>query len=96
MTGCTVLIQLRRQRKRTATTVVDAVEGDKSAEESSGIIDTLRGRTDPIAGDPAWAPINPKENQSIMQRQQVLCLILTILAACTMIQNRVALVTLLP
>ncbi|WP_375750978.1 flagellar basal body L-ring protein FlgH [Vibrio sp. HN007] len=42
-----------------ATTVVDAVEGDKSEEESSGIIDTLRSRTDPIAGDPAWAPIHP-------------------------------------
>ncbi|ROV62017.1 flagellar basal body L-ring protein FlgH [Vibrio ponticus] len=42
------------------TTTVDAVEGDKSADESSGIIDTLRGRTDPVAGDPAWAPIHPK------------------------------------
>ena len=39
------------------TTTVDAVEGDKSADESSGIIDTLRGRTDPVAGDPAWAQI---------------------------------------
>ncbi|WP_194437045.1 flagellar basal body L-ring protein FlgH [Vibrio fluminensis] len=42
------------------TTTVDAVEGDKSADDSSGIIDTLRGRTDPVAGDPAWAPIHPK------------------------------------
>ncbi|WP_260259078.1 flagellar basal body L-ring protein FlgH [Vibrio intestinalis] len=43
-----------------ATTTVDAVEGDKSGDDSSGIIDTLRGRTDPVAGDPAWAPIHPK------------------------------------
>ncbi|OIQ25528.1 flagellar basal body L-ring protein FlgH [uncultured Vibrio sp.] len=42
------------------TTTVDAVEGDKTADESSGIIDTLRGRNDPVAGDPAWAPIHPK------------------------------------
>lgn len=42
------------------TTTVDAVEGDKSQDESSGIVDTLRGRTDPVAGDPAWAPIHPK------------------------------------
>ncbi|MDN3609361.1 flagellar basal body L-ring protein FlgH [Vibrio ostreicida] len=42
------------------TTTVDAVEGDKSEDEGTGIIDTLRGRSDPIAGDPAWAPIHPK------------------------------------
>ncbi|WP_047049697.1 flagellar basal body L-ring protein FlgH [Vibrio mexicanus] len=42
------------------TTTVDAVEGDRAEEESSGLIDTLRGRNDPIAGDPAWAPIHPK------------------------------------
>ncbi|NOH64411.1 flagellar basal body L-ring protein FlgH [Vibrio sp. RE88] len=42
------------------TTTVDAVEGDKSQDESSGIVDTLRGRSDPVAGDPAWAPIHPK------------------------------------
>ncbi|GAB2655316.1 flagellar basal body L-ring protein FlgH [Vibrio panuliri] len=42
------------------TTTVDAVEGDKSSDTSSGIIDTLRGRNDPVAGDPAWAPIHPK------------------------------------
>ncbi|MGF1696974.1 flagellar basal body L-ring protein FlgH [Vibrio kyushuensis] len=42
------------------TTTVDAVEGDKSSEESSGLVDSLRGRNDPLAGDPAWAPIHPK------------------------------------
>ncbi len=41
-----------------STTTVDAVEGDKNS--SSGIVDTLRGRTDPVADDPAWAPIHPK------------------------------------
>lgn len=44
-----------------ATTLVDAVEGDKSEAEpeSTGMLDTLRGRADPVAGDPAWAPIHP-------------------------------------
>ncbi len=42
------------------TTTVDAVEGDKSSDDESGIVDTLRGRKDPVAGDPAWAPIHPK------------------------------------
>lgn len=42
------------------TTTVDAVEGDKSGDDESGIIDTLRGRNDPVSGDPAWAPIHPK------------------------------------
>ncbi|PAR40905.1 flagellar basal body L-ring protein [Vibrio metoecus] len=41
------------------TTTVDAVEGDKS-EGNSGLTDALRNRTDPVAGDPAWAPIHPK------------------------------------
>ncbi|MBF4256103.1 flagellar basal body L-ring protein FlgH [Vibrio anguillarum] len=43
------------------TTVVDAVEGDKSAEEGSGLLDSMRKRSDPVAGDPAWAPIHPKQ-----------------------------------
>ncbi len=46
MTGCTVLDPIETPAQENATTVVDAVEGDKSA-EGSGIIDTLRGRTDP-------------------------------------------------
>ncbi|MGV2990527.1 flagellar basal body L-ring protein FlgH [Vibrio sp. E150_011] len=41
-----------------STTAVDAVEGDRT--QSTGIVDTLRGRTDPVADDPAWAPIHPK------------------------------------
>lgn len=45
----------------TGSTLVDAVEGDKSAEtNNNGLVDTLRNRTDPNAGDPAWAPIHPK------------------------------------
>ncbi|WP_038175544.1 MULTISPECIES: flagellar basal body L-ring protein FlgH [Vibrio] len=42
------------------TTNVDAVEGDKSDQDDTGMIDALRGRTDPVPGDPAWAPIHPK------------------------------------
>ncbi len=61
MSGCAMLESIEADEVSQATTVVDAVEGDKSKEESSGIVDTLRGRTDPLAGDPAWAPIHPKQ-----------------------------------
>jgi flagellar L-ring protein precursor FlgH len=61
MSGCAMLEPIETDEVSQATTVVDAVEGDKSKEESSGIIDTMRGRTDPVAGDPAWAPIHPKQ-----------------------------------
>lgn len=44
-----------------ATTIVDAIEGDKAKEEDTGIIGSLRGREDPVAGDPAWAPIHPNK-----------------------------------
>ncbi|CAM3753971.1 Flagellar L-ring protein precursor [Vibrio aerogenes CECT 7868] len=45
------------------TTTVDAVEGDKSQEtnNSNGLLDSLSSRVDPVAGDPAWAPIHPKK-----------------------------------
>ncbi|MEI8597884.1 flagellar basal body L-ring protein FlgH [Vibrio sp. M60_M31a] len=59
MSGCAMLEPIETDEVSQATTVVDAVEGDKS-EDSSGIVDTLRGRTDPVAGDPAWA-IHPKQ-----------------------------------
>ncbi len=39
-------------------TDVDAVEG--SQDQSGGLVDVLRRRTDPVQGDPAWAPIHPK------------------------------------
>ncbi len=42
------------------TTTIDAVEGDKVDEDSPGILDTLRGRSDPTPDDPSWAPIHPK------------------------------------
>ncbi|NOH72469.1 flagellar basal body L-ring protein FlgH [Vibrio pectenicida] len=61
LSGCSMLeVPIETSDIVQGTTTVDAVEGDKSEEESSGIIDTLRGRTDPLAGDPAWAPIHPK------------------------------------
>ncbi|MCG7498481.1 flagellar basal body L-ring protein FlgH [Vibrio sp. Of7-15] len=44
-----------------ATTIVDAIEGDKAQEADTGIIGSLRGREDPVAGDPAWAPIHPNK-----------------------------------
>lgn len=60
MSGCTMLEPIETDEVSQATTVVDAVEGDKSKDESSGIIDTLRGRSDPVAGDPAYL-IHPKQ-----------------------------------
>ncbi|ANU37126.1 flagellar basal body L-ring protein FlgH [Vibrio scophthalmi] len=61
MSGCTMLQPpVETPDVVQGTTTVDAVEGDKSGDDSSGIIDTLRGRNDPVAGDPAWAPIHPK------------------------------------
>ena len=61
MSGCALLDPIETDEVSQATTVVDAVEGDKSKDESGGLVDTLRGRNDPIAGDPAWAPIHPKK-----------------------------------
>lgn len=61
MSGCSMLEPIETDEVSQATTVVDAVEGDKSQDESNGLVDTLRGRTDPTAGDPAWAPIHPKQ-----------------------------------
>ena len=61
LSGCSMLeAPIETSDVVQGTTTVDAVEGDKSQDESSGIVDTLRGRTDPVAGDPAWAPIHPK------------------------------------
>ncbi|MDE1351508.1 flagellar basal body L-ring protein FlgH [Vibrio aestuarianus] len=62
MSGCSMLQPpIETPETVQGTTVVDAVEGDKAAQESSGLVDTLRNRTDPLAGDPAWAPIHPKQ-----------------------------------
>ncbi len=62
LSGCTALMQNHNIDTSKATTVVDAVEGDKSQDQkSTGLVDTLRGRTDPVAGDPAWAAIHPKK-----------------------------------
>ncbi|PSV81452.1 flagellar basal body L-ring protein FlgH [Photobacterium leiognathi] len=42
-----------------ATTNVDAVEGKEK--ESKGLIDMIRKREDPEAGDPAWNPVRPQD-----------------------------------
>ncbi|USD31789.1 MULTISPECIES: flagellar basal body L-ring protein FlgH [Vibrio] len=61
LSGCSMLeAPIETSDVVQGTTTVDAVEGDKSQDESAGIVDTLRGRGDPVAGDPAWAPIHPK------------------------------------
>lgn len=68
MSGCALIDgPIETPEQVSGTTTVDAVEGDKAKQEESssgGIVDTLRGRTDPIAGDPAWAPIHPKHKPS--------------------------------
>ncbi len=61
LTGCTLLPPpLETAEAIQGTTVVDAVEGNQANAESTGLVDTLRGRNEPLAGDPAWAPIHPK------------------------------------
>ncbi|MGY2573195.1 flagellar basal body L-ring protein FlgH [Vibrio sp. C8] len=61
VSGCGLLPEEIETSDVTAgTTVVDAVEGDKAAATDTGMVDTLRKRNDPVAGDPAWAPIHPK------------------------------------
>ncbi len=62
LSGCGLLPEQAATSDVTAgTTAVDAVEGDQSADTNTGLVDTLRNRTDPVAGDPAWAPIHPKD-----------------------------------
>ncbi|KKD01175.1 MULTISPECIES: flagellar basal body L-ring protein FlgH [Photobacterium] len=59
LTGC---VQMPEQQDELtqATTNVDAVEGNQ---ESSGgdLIDLVRRRDDPQAGDPAWSSIRPQD-----------------------------------
>ncbi|QIA64740.1 flagellar basal body L-ring protein FlgH [Vibrio astriarenae] len=58
MTGCVGMQSPETPEDVSGVTDVDAVEG--SQDESGGLVDVLRRRTDPVQGDPAWAPIHPK------------------------------------
>lgn len=71
------------------TTTVDAVEGDKSQDTNNddGLIDSLNSRVDPVAGDPAWAPIHPKNSLSIMRQKPGRYLVRLRLTAYMMILN---------
>ncbi len=61
MAGCSMVPPMEEGTDvEQSTTLVDAVEGDQSEVEDTNLIGTLRGRNDPVAGDPAWAPIHPK------------------------------------
>jgi len=61
MSGCTMMMPMDQGTDiEQSTTLVDAVEGDKADTEDSGLLDSMRTREDPVAGDPAWAPIHPK------------------------------------
>jgi flagellar L-ring protein FlgH len=58
LNGCAMDPDLVPSDIEEATTTVDAVEG--STEQDSGLIDMLRRREDPQAGDPAWNSIRPQ------------------------------------
>jgi flagellar L-ring protein precursor FlgH len=60
LSGCALQPDMAGTVTDQGTTIVDAVEGDKSADDQGGITDGLRNRVDPVAGDPAWAPIHAK------------------------------------
>ncbi|MEH6532372.1 MAG: flagellar basal body L-ring protein FlgH [Photobacterium frigidiphilum] len=58
LNGCVMDPDLIPSDIEKATTTVDAVEG--STEQDSGLIDMLRRREDPQAGDPEWNSIRPQ------------------------------------
>ncbi|WP_036800150.1 flagellar basal body L-ring protein FlgH [Photobacterium marinum] len=58
LSGCTQL-QVEESDVSQATTMVDAVEG--STEQGPSLIEMMRRREDPQAGDPAWTGIRPQE-----------------------------------
>ncbi len=65
LNGCSALLMPDEQEAPQPTTVVDAIEGDKSQPESNeGLVDSLRGRADAVADDPAWAPIYPMKPEA--------------------------------
>ena len=57
MTGCAQTPE--ESDVAAGTTTVDAVEGNTLPDDN--LVDKLRRREDPQAGDPAWAPIRPPE-----------------------------------
>ncbi|BDR35006.1 flagellar basal body L-ring protein FlgH [Photobacterium damselae] len=57
LVGCASTPNVPQSDIEKGTTTVDAVEGEQS--ESKGLIDKLRHREDPVAGDPAWGPVRP-------------------------------------
>ncbi|UTM58073.1 flagellar basal body L-ring protein FlgH [Photobacterium sp. CCB-ST2H9] len=59
LTGC-VQLPDRQNELAQATTNVDAVEGKQESPEGD-LIDLVRRRDDPQAGDPAWSGVRPQE-----------------------------------
>lgn len=61
LSGCTQfqLQQAQESDVAQATSAVDAVEGTQAPE--TGLIDRMRGREDPQAGDPAWSGVRPQQ-----------------------------------
>ncbi|KLV06043.1 flagellar L-ring protein FlgH [Photobacterium aquae] len=58
--GCAQSPETQESDVAQATTTVDAVEGTNE-KKSKGLVDLLRKREDPEAGDPAWSSIRPQE-----------------------------------
>lgn len=93
MSGCAMLEPIETDEVTQATTVVDAVEGDKSKDESSGIVDTLRGEMIRLLVIQRGLQSTQNKSLSIMLRRRVLCLAQSTLPICMMTLNLVALAT---
>ncbi|CAH0534130.1 Flagellar L-ring protein [Vibrio stylophorae] len=60
LSGCASLLQpVEPEKQEVANTTVDAVEGNQ--DQSGGLVDAIRRRDDPVAGDPSWAPVKPQQ-----------------------------------
>lgn len=93
MSGCAMLEPIETDEVTQATTVVDAVEGDKSKDESSGIVDTLRGEMIRLLVIQRGLQSIQNKSLSIMLRRRVLCLAQSTLPICMMTLNLAALAT---
>ncbi len=95
LSGCSLLqAPIETADVAQGTTVVDAVEGDKSADSSSsGLIDTLRNRTDRLPVIPPGRRSILRKSQSTTRQKPARCSTYRVLTVCMMIPNPVALAT---
>lgn len=93
LVGCASTPNVPQSDIEKGTTTVDAVEGEQS--KSKGLIDKLRHREDPVAGDPAWGPVRPRYLQSTMSQQRDPYLIRLMLLICMTTRDHIVLAILL-